>query len=61
MPCRGTGQVISALAGTPTAVRCPWCEGSGLRRADIDAQAQWPEGSERSAEDQGAAPAGEAE
>ena len=41
MPCRGTGRVISNLGGTPSSVTCPWCEGGGLRLADIDAQARW--------------------
>ena len=43
LPCRGTGQVISGLGGTPRPVACPWCEGSGQRRAGIDAQAHWRE------------------
>jgi hypothetical protein len=42
MACRGTGRVISNLGGTPSTVECPWCAGSGLRPADIDAQAHWP-------------------
>jgi len=41
MACRGTGRVISHLGGTPSTVECPWCEGSGLRRAEIDAQGHW--------------------
>jgi hypothetical protein len=41
MPCRGTGKLISNLGGTPSDVTCPWCEGSGVRTADIDAQAKW--------------------
>jgi hypothetical protein len=44
MACRGRGQVISNLGGTPKSVECPWCGGSGFRRADIDAQARWNEG-----------------
>ena len=28
-PCRGTGQVISNLGGSPSTVTCPWCEGTG--------------------------------
>jgi hypothetical protein len=43
MPCRGTGQVISNLGGTASAVTCPWCEGGGIRLSGIDAQAAWPE------------------
>lgn len=39
MACRGTGRVISNLGGSPSTVACPWCEGSGLRPAEIDAQA----------------------
>jgi DnaJ-class molecular chaperone len=47
MACRGTGRVISNLGGSPSTVACPWCEGSGLRPAEIDAQAHWgPEGAE---------------
>ena len=42
MPCRGTGRVISKLGGETSTVACPWCEGSGARRPDIDAQARWP-------------------
>jgi hypothetical protein len=41
MACRGTGRVISQLGGSPSPVSCPWCEGSGLRLAEIDAQAHW--------------------
>lgn len=37
--CRGTGQVISNLGGTPHPVECPWCEGSGRFIAGHDAQA----------------------
>jgi hypothetical protein len=42
MACRGSGQVISNLGGTPNTVTCPWCDGSGVRTAEIDAQARWP-------------------
>ena len=38
-PCRGTGQVISNLGGTPQQVTCPWCEGGGARLPEHDAQA----------------------
>ena len=37
-PCRGTGQVISNQGGSPHAVTCPWCEGSGRFTAGHDAQ-----------------------
>jgi DnaJ-class molecular chaperone len=37
--CRGTGQVVSNLGGTPHPVECPWCEGSGRFIAGHDAQA----------------------
>jgi hypothetical protein len=43
MPCRGTGQVISNLGGTPSTVTCPWCEGGGVRLVGIDAQEKWRE------------------
>jgi hypothetical protein len=43
MPCRGSGQVISNLGGTPKTVTCPWCGGGGIRIADVDAQAKWRE------------------
>ncbi len=46
MACRGTGRVISNLGGSPSAIACPWCEGSGLRPAEIDAQAHWGEARE---------------
>jgi hypothetical protein len=42
MPCRGTGRVISKLGGETSVVACPWCDGSGVRIAGIDAQARWP-------------------
>jgi hypothetical protein len=49
MACRGTGRVISNLGGTPSTVECPWCSGSGLRPAEVDAQAHWGDaGAERS-------------
>jgi hypothetical protein len=41
MPCRGTGQVISNLGGTPSMVACPWCGGGGMRAVGVDAQARW--------------------
>ncbi len=41
MPCRGTGKVISNLGGHASKVTCPWCEGDGVRHAEIDAQAHW--------------------
>jgi len=37
-PCRGTGQVISNLGGSPSQVACPWCEGSGMLISGHDAQ-----------------------
>jgi hypothetical protein len=46
MPCRGTGQVISSLGGTPKRVSCPWCGGSGVRASEVDAQARWLQGDE---------------
>ena len=47
MPCRGSGKVISNLGGEPSTVSCPWCEGSGVRVAGIDAQAKWGEAGEQ--------------
>jgi len=41
MACRGSGQVISNLGGTPSKLACPWCAGSGVRTPGIDAQAHW--------------------
>jgi hypothetical protein len=41
MACRGSGQVISNLGGTPSKLACPWCAGSGVRVPGIDAQARW--------------------
>jgi DnaJ-class molecular chaperone len=43
MACRGTGSVISNLGGSPSTVECPWCAGSGMRPAEVDAQARWGE------------------
>jgi DnaJ-class molecular chaperone len=37
--CRGTGEVISNKGGTPHAVPCPWCDGTGRFIPDHDAQA----------------------
>jgi DnaJ-class molecular chaperone len=37
--CRGTGQLISNLGGSPSQVTCPWCEGTGRFIPDHDAQA----------------------
>ncbi len=42
MACRGSGQVISNLGGTPSTLTCPWCDGGGVRLPDVDAQARWP-------------------
>jgi DnaJ-class molecular chaperone len=43
--CRGTGQVISNLGGSPQQVPCPWCEGTGRFIPGHDAQAaRRPEG-----------------
>ncbi len=44
LPCRGTGKVISGLGGSPNSLPCPWCEGRGMRVAQIDAQSRWTEG-----------------
>jgi hypothetical protein len=41
MACRGTGQVISNLGGTPSTQKCPWCDGGGVRLPGVDAQARW--------------------
>ena len=38
-PCRGTGQLISNLGGSPAQVVCPWCEGTGMQLPGHDAQA----------------------
>jgi hypothetical protein len=51
MPCRGSGQVISNLGGTASTVTCPWCAGGGVRLADVDAQAGWPDASSGAAEE----------
>jgi DnaJ-class molecular chaperone len=56
MPCRGSGQVISNLGGTPSKVTCPWCAGGGVRVAGVDAQARW-----RSEQDEESAPGAEDE
>jgi len=44
MACRGSGQVISNLGGSPSKLTCPWCDGSGEREPGIDAQARWQAG-----------------
>jgi DnaJ-class molecular chaperone len=44
-PCRGTGQVISNLGGSPQTVTCPWCGGTGVFDAERDAQAAAPDAS----------------
>jgi DnaJ-class molecular chaperone len=41
IPCGGSGRVISNLGGAQSKVQCPWCEGTGTRKAAIDAQAHW--------------------
>ncbi|HXA53623.1 MAG TPA: hypothetical protein VNV37_01995 [Solirubrobacteraceae bacterium] len=41
MPCHGTGQVVSNLGGESRQVKCPWCAGTGVRTAGVDAQAAW--------------------
>ncbi len=41
MACRGSGQVISNLGGSPSKLTCPWCEGQGVRQPGVDAQARW--------------------
>jgi hypothetical protein len=56
MACRGSGQVISNLGGTPSQVRCPWCSGSGVRVPGIDAQTPWLEGRDAEAGQTGEAP-----
>ncbi|MDE3069279.1 MAG: hypothetical protein KGJ43_00945 [Acidobacteriota bacterium] len=43
MPCRGAGRVISNLGGERAETQCPWCGGSGVRVAGVDAQAHWAE------------------
>jgi hypothetical protein len=57
MPCRGSGQVISSLGGTPSKVSCPWCGGSGVRVPGTDAQAGWPAEGTDAAADASAEPA----
>jgi len=44
MPCRGTGKVISGLGGKNSKIACPWCEGDGVRKPEIDAQTRWSSG-----------------
>jgi hypothetical protein len=51
MPCRGTGQLISNLGGSPKNVPCPWCSGTGTRQPNVDAQAAWRERREAEASD----------
>jgi DnaJ-class molecular chaperone len=44
MPCHGTGSVVSHLGGERSQLPCPWCGGTGVRRADMNAQAKWLHG-----------------
>ena len=37
-PCRGTGRVTSCLGGTPHAIPCPWCDGTGVTIPGRNAQ-----------------------
>jgi DnaJ-class molecular chaperone len=37
-PCRGSGQVISNLGGSPHQLSCPWCGGTGRFQLGRDAQ-----------------------
>lgn len=43
-PCRGTGRLISGLGGEPHQVKCPWCDGTGVRIPGRDAQSDPAEG-----------------
>jgi DnaJ-class molecular chaperone len=43
-PCRGLGKVVSNLGGTPSEVKCPWCEGTGRFIPDHDSQEHWEKG-----------------
>ena len=49
MPCGGRGQLISNLGESPQNVTCPWCSGTGIRQANVDAQAAWRERQEAEA------------
>ena len=46
LACRGTGKVVSTLGDEAHDVDCPWCEGTGQRIPEHDAQARWREGDE---------------
>jgi DnaJ-class molecular chaperone len=41
MACRGSGEVVSHLGGSPKTLTCPWCDGTGKRGAVSDAQSRW--------------------
>jgi len=56
MACRGSGQVISNLGGTPSKLTCPWCGGEGVRLVGVDAQARWSEQSPDAGSDAPPAP-----
>jgi hypothetical protein len=56
MPCRGTGSVVSHLGGTRSQLPCPWCRGTGVRQADMNAQAQWLSGDDASAQGENVGP-----
>jgi len=40
--CRGKKTVQSNLGGETSVVDCPWCEGTGKKIADHNAQSKWP-------------------
>jgi hypothetical protein len=48
MPCHGTGSVVSHLGGERSELPCPWCRGTGVRQADINAQTRWLRGEDAS-------------
>jgi len=41
MPCCGRGKVYALEGGTRRELPCPWCEGTGIRKEGLDAQARW--------------------
>ncbi len=47
--------MISNLGESPQNVTCPWCSGTGIRQANVEAQGAWRERREADADAAGSA------